>query len=538
MRKLALLLLVVFLASCSSDFEEKPDNPTHQSSVVNDPNLELKKKFSTALAKVLAESQDVRSLIKDEALKKIDHDYDVLYQLVKNNRLADGSTLESNLLKYIDASDLALIAEQIPTLTIFVPELPENTFSADLWDTNSEIPVVGIRTTETNDVPFIDSDGIESVIEAEYIPAFPIVLVKENERITTNTSGLKFNSQSSLKSATNPNIEFRFIDEVFDNTKSTAKADEEISRTKSTITTLPASLSKLHAAYDTYSPTSTGWQRDYIYYNISPSKTKGAFEKRYMEHIVGFELLGNAMTALNKISDQDGDPRAGKDSRNSPTWTDGEFEFKAKVYIGSKHISSTESVRSFRLAPDKLFTAKYEMDPNTDAGRSRPVFKGNYTLKSKAVVNVPLFEWDLENYGASFKITIEEVDNLQSTTQTQATSVEFATNFEYNIGIGEKEKIGAKFGASTKETRTTTFQVTTSLGNDELGDVFVNFYDPVVLSKTWSYTIPPTDTGGGRGSSGGTPPPIDYSKVIYNLDYNTKYYNGWYRIYIAPIAVY
>lgn len=47
-------------------------------SVSIDDNLSLKKDFSIALAKVLSENQDVRDLIKKEALKKIDFDYDVL----------------------------------------------------------------------------------------------------------------------------------------------------------------------------------------------------------------------------------------------------------------------------------------------------------------------------------------------------------------------------------------------------------------------------------------------------------------------------
>lgn len=63
-------------------------------SVSIDDNLSLKKDFSIALAKVLSENQDVRDLIKKEALKKIDFDYDVLYQLVNKEELSEGKTLE------------------------------------------------------------------------------------------------------------------------------------------------------------------------------------------------------------------------------------------------------------------------------------------------------------------------------------------------------------------------------------------------------------------------------------------------------------
>lgn len=128
-------------------------------------NTEIKKKFGAALAKVLKDSPAVRKLIKDEALKKIDHDYDALYLLIKDEKLSDNSTLEDHLLKYVDPELLASVETQIPNLTIFVPELPENSFSAVLWDVNNEAPCVGVRAKETNDIPAFDSNGDEYLIE-------------------------------------------------------------------------------------------------------------------------------------------------------------------------------------------------------------------------------------------------------------------------------------------------------------------------------------------------------------------------------------
>ena len=52
-----------------------------------------------------------------------------------------------------------------------------------------------------------------------------------------------------------------------------------------------------------------GWQRDYIYYNITPNTTKGPFNNNFKEHLVSFEMLGDPRTALNKIADQAGDPK-------------------------------------------------------------------------------------------------------------------------------------------------------------------------------------------------------------------------------------
>ena len=128
-------------------------------SVSIDDNLSLKKDFSIALAKVLSENQDVRDLIKKEALKKIDFDYDVLYQLVNKEELSEGKTLEQLMLKYLSVDKLSSIKNKMPTLTIFVPSLPNDSFSAEEWDVKSQVPFVAVRAKETNDVIYYNNKG-------------------------------------------------------------------------------------------------------------------------------------------------------------------------------------------------------------------------------------------------------------------------------------------------------------------------------------------------------------------------------------------
>ena len=145
----------------------------------------LKSEFSKALVKVLSENIDIRNLIRDEALKKIDYDYDVLYALIKDIQLNDGNTLEYLLAQYLDSDILDAINEEIPTLTIFIPKLPFDSFSAESWNTENESPAVAFRTYDTNDVTAYNINGEEYEIPAEKIPTYPIIVVKENERITT-----------------------------------------------------------------------------------------------------------------------------------------------------------------------------------------------------------------------------------------------------------------------------------------------------------------------------------------------------------------
>ena len=103
MKKVYLLFIcLVFISSCNDDLVMERND------------------------KVFNESLMARNLIKNEALKMIDNDYDVLYQLVKDEMLEDNITFEQYIGKYIEMDKLLSINEKFPTLTIFVPELPKN----------------------------------------------------------------------------------------------------------------------------------------------------------------------------------------------------------------------------------------------------------------------------------------------------------------------------------------------------------------------------------------------------------------------------
>ena len=56
---------------------------------------------------------------------------------------------------------------------MFVPTLPENSFSAELWNTETQMPFVAIRLNTTNDVPVISPEGEIGTIPSHLIPSFP-----------------------------------------------------------------------------------------------------------------------------------------------------------------------------------------------------------------------------------------------------------------------------------------------------------------------------------------------------------------------------
>lgn len=474
------------------------------------------------MVKVLYESKEARSLIKNEALKKIDHDYDVLYELIKNNKLQNGETFESLIANYLSRDTLQIIKTEIPTLTIFVPSLYEGSFSAEEWDIDKQLPFVGVRTIETNDVPAYNLDGEEYVIESGLIPTYPIVVIKENERIVAKdkSTTLLYSPNMDL----NVNSDFSFLDRSFNNMNASGPENLKNAEPFNFTPIIPDNLKKVYEGYDIYSGIN-GWQRDYIYYNITPSNTKGPFNYNFKEHLVGFEMLGDPRSAINKIADQTGDPMLDGEWHDpnsgssgvhilSP-WTDGEFEFKVKVYYGTKNPTGNELITYKRIKPSALFDVQTER------------YTGDKYCKIVSIANkhvsfsVPLalFEWNLENYSSIIKIAIEEVDNTQTIVNQVQTSSEFATNFNYDVTFGEVVKNGMKFGSSQKSVIQQSHSVTTAVGNDELGEVLINFADDIILSRNnMSYTT--------------SRPPQEIQP-----DYNNKYATDWYKLHIAPLKV-
>lgn len=538
MMKNFVLVFLVYLsvASCNESLNDIDKNVVSATFLEqSESNLILKQKFSSALVKVLGQNEEVRSLIKEEALKQIDFDYDVLYCLIKDKQLKNGVTLEEYLEKYLTSDELKCIHKQLPTLTLFVPTLPENSFSVHSWNTIDELPAVAVKVSDNNDVKIYYGNGETEVFPADIIPGFPVVVVKENERIVRNGEILSKTVSENIEETN-----LIFVDEIFNNlhgkdlvnTKTRANRPDRpvpLPKVDNPEDYLPANMKKTYEAYKIYKNT-TGWQRDYIYYGITPTTDKGPFDYNMKEFLVGFELMGDALGFYRKIADQDGDPKSsipigGVLPANSSiiTWTEGEYEFKVTTYVGSKSTIGTEYKSFFRLKPDQLFRAEVERVISRPGMPGYTVYK-LVGLKSKRVdLDLPLFEWDLENYGATIKIAIEEVDGQETEVNSISSSIEFATNFGFDASFGEKVKFGVKFGSTIKEVLNVSNTITKTLGGDELGGVIINFADPVVISDEFRYHYKPRTNPREQAV-------VDYTEPTFN----SKYYTGWYRLYISP----
>jgi len=541
---LLMLMISALLVACHDDLENL--DSVQDVKIEETENIDfLKEQFACALAKVLENSKSARDLIKFEALKQFDYDYDVLYALIEDKIVEKNSTFKQLMLQYMNEDNLKILLRKIPTLTIFVPSLPEDSFSAESWNTSNISPCVAYSDMYHN-IYAINSDAYKELIPYNIIPLSPIVFIKPSERVSLKSTITRSIPSDDL--ILTPDGTYCFDYSEFNNLKAegitrsrsrsprgdSTRDGTETSRRRSTAPIeneisdeMVERMNKIFEAKDLADKNDI-WQRDYVYYNITTKDDKGPFQRNVSECLYSFELLGDPQNMYNLICDQSGDPNyiegvslLGRRDNKPTGWTEGNLEFIIKIYVSNNQLVSNEIVKALSISPTKLFDLK------TKNGRGLVVCGVEGLTRYILPEPLPLWDWNIENYSASVKISIEEKDASETVQNVLETTTTFATNFGFDVGLGETVKIGAKFGASQSLQSKASTTVTRSLESDELGDVIINFSDDVI-TDTLSVHI---DNSPRRV---GIPEP----SPRYSVPLNPKYISGYYKIEIMPLPMY
>ncbi len=459
------------------------------------------------MSKAFKESKPLRDFIKEEALKQVTGDYDVVYQAVKSKsvlglerRGASAETIRDILLPFFEnEAALIEIENALPYLTIFVPDLLEGSFSAENWNTISQIPNVGIRSYESDDVKIITSTGNVHVLEAKYWPDFPVVVIKDNERLVSNADIVKYNSLDTniLTDPSNP-IQLRVASTNYQiSTPTTVLAGPRVNQV----------LSDAYNVYGNYTP--GGWQRDYIYYGLTPNNTTGQLNPSYREHVTSFKLAGNPAAAYSWIASSQ-DPTLRPFVWNSQTtnqisgWTDGEYEFKMWSSYGAKNSNlGSDEPKQFGASPTEVFEITFSPNPNFMANLYSKiptiVSTKNIDFYNGAFYNLRLeFSiWYLNSYSNQWKLSFEEADSSIENTNTITATNKFNTNFSIEPE-GIIKKIGLKFGASYEQNFSNVYTYKYTDVSDPLGSSVINFYDNAVNLNISTNTLYPRTYSTGR----------------------------------------
>lgn len=472
------------------------------------------RKFSEIFSKAVDENANLRKFIREEALKEFDNDYDVFYPFVKNDIVSSGESFRQILMKYTkDERELEEIERELPLLTIYVPELPSG-FNAENWDDANEKPYVSPTIVRNGAISLYKEGVLKDSIETGAIPGFPVLVVKNNERLRIkNNSQTKkllstspFNSTVSNKSTVEGMYEF--IDDVFDGRTKVLSKNRTVSpfitmASKSPTTGRAATFTsselrsqsiakasgelipEVISAFNIMGLSNQYWQRDHIYYGLTTDQnSKGPLNRRVIERI---ESIKFSPQALNIMSDQQGDPsirppflQVNRDWEvvQGWIWTEGRFEIQIDVLINNLSGLGTTLQKFFNVAPQQLF------DVNYDKKKDMP---GSYKYYPKDAVakdyfpGINLISWDLQQNGFAWKFIVSEKDEETVDTRTETVTSEFATNFGINNNI--IEKIGINFGGSAKKTITNTHTIAVTRNSDQLGTLELDFAKPVVTSN-------------------------------------------------------
>lgn len=249
------------------------------------------------------------------------------------------------------------------------------------------------------------------------------------------------------------------------------------------------SIEFLKTAYNEMGVSGEYWQRDNIYYGLTPNNTVGTLRRNIVEYIRSLQF---SYQAFLKMKDQPGDPnfRGGVigDTSDYPDgisqeefWQDGYFEFKIDITINNQSGLGTNITKYLSVPPYDAFYLNYKRTKRFKWS----LFEVTSIESSNIYPDIKLVTWDLQQNSFSWKFNFAEVDDQETYTTQESITSEFATNF----GLGF-EKIGLNFGGSAKTTKQSQYTRVTYKNSDELGTLEVNFSDPILMSFHGSFVMP------------------------------------------------
>lgn len=489
-RIIGFAIILIAAMSCSKSEIALPETET-----IN--VTEATREFSQILSKALSSEPEMRDFIKTEALKQFDKDYDVFYPWVKDIEIANtGKTFKEVLLTYDTNSKLESIEESLPLLNIFVPDWGWiEAFSINNWDIANNNISVGYLSNQY-DLNVYTNGHFDGIIPAGNIPDFPIVLVKNNERMKispTTRSG---------------ETVYEFIDPEFDGTASIeTKAqyyDREIETEPCVNFVASNEIDNLVVgAYNEFRYNDAAAHRDYIYYGMTNNITAGKRNVHIYEYITKFAFGTPDSEYIYEDGDFVGLPSEYIRYVEITDQTlinhfiyDGNLELYFHVCLSPTEgtINETPIHKSVKFT-DLFQLSKVHVKYRKDTWFSDP--KWTFTVDTNCFIpkwcdaNIKLPRWDISTHSSTMTIYVEERDNGNTTKETFTAKNVVATNFAREESTNISGTIGnvtaggsvkTSYGVTNTTENTHSIEVTSTDASDHLGKVELDYDSPIISS--------------------------------------------------------
>lgn len=489
----------VILSGCS-----KNEITTDIEKSLNEQKLsevEAYNEFASILSKAAYNETALRSFLKKEALKQFDKDYDVFYPWIKDCSIDGINSFELTLKKYDKNNLLKSITETIPKLTILIPDWEWlDAFSVLNWDTNDPDVAVGIASDNAT-IKVYEKGELVGVIEQNQIPSFPILLIKENERMKV----IKTPTRSSIGL-------YDFADEEFNNNNSVTTRISWRDYYSDPIYSLPEQNNNVTAgeldpavlkAFEEFGDEDYFYQRDYIYYGMTKQIDSGRFNPKYKEYLYKIKFSDALNDGLYESGDgsfpneydNKGSEKSVDELRKLDFRIDGNLDLRFNVLIGDK--SGSLSCYTFAKSINMKDLFDYDRVHINMRHKTLVVWRKKYVynidkqcLKPKwftidKPLPIPLGDcWNLASKSSNIKINVEEWDSGNETEKTFSSTFTIAQNSSSETTTsGDNTSSKNGYGISSSSQIKNEVKIKSTDKTDDFADAIINYLDTIVKKK-------------------------------------------------------
>lgn len=518
MKKLFTLCSLAFVfIQCSDDtLNDNNDISSLETATTTSLSLEKRneylKEFSQILSKSIYDNTPLRKFLKEEALKKFDNDYDILYQLIKNKSI-EGKTFREILVSNSSEERINEIENNIPLLNILITNIDMFDIKPENFDEGDNDTPVIFAKGEKNIYYFNGKEDF--VTPKEEIPNFHAFIVNENstiEKIVIPNS----NAKTSTTNLEEPII--RFISPIYDNLNSNAKnlINKTLSARVSYSIVIPDIVKRSFQHFHNNRSggiDQIGFQRDYIYYGMTPhSNNPGYLNTSIREELNYISISPNLYFSFTsdhrnpKIRENEFSVRrrpVSTEEQIRRMWNDGVYKFRI-FNMTSNDVNS--DFKDFSLSPDEIwnFNIEYDRRHGSFWRSSRHTYKINpqnftpklvnlHQTKNNDHIRFDKWSWDLSKESLYRRLKLVQHNTAQEYEVTQVDDKVTVVESKFNSGGGKLKlgpvEIGNMPSLNINKTNTnkssTTIKYKLSYGDIELGETKVYFYDPVIINSNY-----------------------------------------------------